>query len=117
MEPGIGGIETKVKRWATAVLAAGLLAAGSASAADCTSSNPCYETIPYYNNDPFTFCTLGVPQHCWMPISKELGTYAVTNQYCFNPHSAQIFARVCPKAFQPAGGGSTSARDPASADP
>jgi len=20
-----------------------------------------YEFIPYYNNDPFTFCTLGVP--------------------------------------------------------
>lgn len=73
-----------------------------------------YEFIPYYNNDPFTFCTVGVPQDCWAPISKELGTYTVTNQYCFNPVSAQLFARVCPKAFPLAGGalGGLSMRGP-----
>ncbi len=84
-------------------------------AQSCTS-NPCYEFIPYYNNDPFTFCTLGVPQHCWAPISPQLGTYTVTIPKCFNPVSAQQYARVCPKAFQPASGGSARTSDPANAD-
>lgn len=93
------------------------LAASTAGA----QSGGYYEFIPYYNNDPFTFCEIGVPEDCWAPISKELGTYTVTNQYCFNPVSAQLFARVCPKAF-PMGAASTSqttpmARDPADASP
>lgn len=58
-----------------------------------------YEFIPYYGNNPFIFCTVGVPQDCWAPISKELGTFTVTNYYCFNAYSAFLFARVCPKAF------------------
>lgn len=83
-----------------------------------------YEFIPYYNNDPFTFCTLGVPWDCWAPINPQLGTFTVTNPYCFNPTSAQQFARVCPKAF-PQGTSaqqvdltnSAPARDPADASP
>lgn len=58
-----------------------------------------YRPIPYYGNDPFTFCTYGVPQDCWYPISKELGIYGVSNWYCFNIASAELFAEVCPKAF------------------
>lgn len=80
-----------------------------------------YEYIPYYNNDPFTFCTRGVPQDCWAPVSKELGIYTVTNQYCFNAYSANMFARVCPKAFPMGGGGSSkravSTRDSADLSP
>jgi len=79
-----------------------------------------YQYIPYYNNDPFTFCTYGVPEDCWFPISKELGTYGVISQYCFNPVSAQMFADVCPHAF-PKGGSSakmtTSKRDDADLSP
>lgn len=62
-----------------------------------------YQPIPYYNNDPFTFCTQGVPEDCWLPLNKELGTFTVTNPYCFNEASAALFATVCPKAF-PLGG-------------
>lgn len=80
-----------------------------------------YEYIPYYNNDPFTFCTYGVPEDCWLPISKELGTYTVVHPYCFNSVSALMFARVCPKAF-PMGGSSakvssSSKRDNADLSP
>lgn len=104
----------------TLLLAATLLTAGSAGA----QSGGYYEFIPYYNNDPFTFCTFGVPQDCWAPISPQLGTFTVTNPYCFNPTSAQQYARVCPKAFTQATGGqqadlanSAPMRDPADASP
>lgn len=58
-----------------------------------------YEPIRYYGDNPFIFCTFGVPQDCWAPISKELGLFTVTNYYCFNAYSALLFARVCPQAF------------------
>jgi hypothetical protein len=70
-----------------------------------------YVPIPYYNNDPFTFCTYGVPEDCWYPISKELGTYGITSQYCFNIVSASLFAEVCPHAF-PKGGASAKTTTP-----
>lgn len=75
-----------------------LLAGGSAQ------SSGYYEYIPYYNNDPFKFCTVGVPQDCWVPVAPQLGTFAVTNYYCFNPTSAAQFARVCPRALGTGGG-------------
>lgn len=59
-----------------------------------------YEFIPYYNNNPFLFCTLGVPEDCWAPVSPALGTFTVTNQYCYNPVSSALYARVCPHAFR-----------------
>jgi hypothetical protein len=68
-----------------------------------------WEPIPYYGNNPFLFCTLGVPQDCWFPISKELGTFGVSNYYCFNPYSAAMFARVCPRAFGAASMGAAAA--------
>jgi hypothetical protein len=86
-----------------------------------------YTYIPYYNNDPFTFCTVGVPEDCWAPISKELGTFTVTNYYCYNAASSLLFAEVCPKAFPMDGGKSNvkassatttqNTRDPADASP
>ncbi|MBK0024947.1 hypothetical protein IAE57_02130 [Stenotrophomonas sp. S48] len=58
-----------------------------------------YEPIPYYNDNPFLFCTLGVPGDCWAPVDPATGTFTITNIYCYNPISALQFARVCPKAF------------------
>jgi hypothetical protein len=58
-----------------------------------------YEFIPYYGNNPFLFCTLGVPSDCWAPINPQTGTFTVTNPYCYNAYSALMYARVCPKAF------------------
>ena len=79
-----------------------LLMTGSAGA---QSASGYYEFIPYYGNNPYVFCTIGVPQDCWAPISPQLGAFTVTNPYCFNPTSAAQFARVCPKAFQRGAGG------------
>lgn len=77
-----------------------LFAAGVANA----QSGGYYEFIPYYGNDPFKFCMVGVPWHCWAPVNPATGQFTVTNQYCFNPTSAMQYARVCPKAYQPGGG-------------
>jgi hypothetical protein len=75
----------------------GALLTGSAGAV----AQGYYEFIPYYGNDPFLFCTLGVPTDCWAPINPATGTFTVTNYYCFNAVSAAQFARVCPHAFIP----------------
>jgi hypothetical protein len=103
-------------------LVAALHTAGSVGA---QSSGGYYEFIPYYNNDPFVFCTVGVPWDCWAPISPQLGLFTVTNPYCFNPTSAAQFARVCPRAFlqgsssaqRTSAVSTTPARDPADAGP
>lgn len=104
-----------MKRW---IVAAALTGTSTAAVAQY------YEPIPYYNDNPFLFCTFGVPQDCWAPISKELGLFTVTNYYCFNASSATLFARVCPQAFAAgaaAGAGrsaapASSGRDPADAN-
>ena len=100
-----------------AVAFALLLGAAGAAGANCASEDPCYEYIPYYNNDPFTFCTQGVPWHCWAPISPQLGTYTVTELDCLPPGSVQLAARGGPLGFTVGGGGASIARDPADASP
>ncbi|WP_147292926.1 hypothetical protein [Dyella psychrodurans] len=72
-----------------------------------------YEFIPYYGNNPFLFCTVGVPNDCWEPVSAQLGTYTITSNYCFNAYSANLFSRVCPRAFpQGLPGGSAMVKPP-----
>ena len=73
---------------------AGLLTASAGSVAQGY-----YEFIPYYGNDPFVFCTFGVPSDCWYPIDPATGSFGIISQYCFNPVSAAQYARVCPHAF------------------
>lgn len=80
------------------VVMAGAMLAGGAAFAQ-TAQNGYYEPIPYYGNNPFLFCTLGVPQDCWAPVNPATGAFVVTNQYCFNAYSAAMYARVCPHAF------------------
>lgn len=86
------------------------------------------EFIPYYGNNPFLFCTYGVPEDCWVPKHKEKGEYRVTDRKCFKSWSANLYSRVCKEAFpngavdntapgeaKPNGSGSTnqySATDP-----
>ena len=79
----------------------GLLLGGLLTCSAGAVARGYYEFIPCYGNDPFLFCTLGVPTDCWAPISAPTGTFAVTNYYCFNAVSAAQFARVCPHAFIP----------------
>lgn len=62
-----------------------------------------YEPIPYYGDDPFLFCTFGVPADCWVPLNPATGTFVVWDDECFNPVSAAQYARVCPHAFVPLG--------------
>lgn len=64
-----------------------------------------YTPIPYYGNNPYVFCTVGVPWDCWAPISPVTGAYTVTDWECFNPTSALLFQEVCPKAFPMGTGG------------
>jgi hypothetical protein len=78
-----------------------LLFGGLLTASAGSMAQGYYEYIPYYDNNPFLFCTLGVPWDCWAPISAQTGAFTVTNYYCFNPVSAMQFARVCPHAFIP----------------
>ncbi|MDF3981097.1 hypothetical protein P3W24_03520 [Luteibacter sp. PPL201] len=77
-----------------------------------------YQYIPYYNNDPFTFCTYGVPEDCWVPLDKTRGLYTVVNWYCFKPFSATLFSQVCPHAFEYMYRPTTTSmtQDPANAD-
>jgi len=79
----------------------GLLLGGLLTGSAGAVARGYYEFIPYYGNNPFLFCTLGVPTDCWAPISAATGTFVVTNYYCFNAVSAAQFARVCPHAFIP----------------
>jgi hypothetical protein len=57
------------------------------------------EFIPYYGNNPFLFCTYGVPEDCWVPKHKETGQYRVIDRKCFKPWSANLYSRVCKQAF------------------
>jgi hypothetical protein len=57
------------------------------------------EFIPYYGNNPFLFCTYGVPEDCWVPKHKETGEYRITNRKCFKKPSADMYSRICKQAF------------------
>lgn len=80
------------------MLFGGLLTASTAAVAQGF-----YMPIPYYGNDPFIFCTFGVPSDCWLPLDPVTGAFTVTDPECFNPVSAALYARVCPMAFIPSG--------------
>ncbi|ULU26919.1 hypothetical protein [Dyella terrae] len=76
------------------LLAVVLMAIGTSAIA-----TPFYKFIPYYDNNPFLFCTLGWPADCWAPLNPATGTYVVTDEECFNPVSAKLYTAVCPFAF------------------
>lgn len=79
------------------------------SAPSLAQTDGYYEFIPYYNNDPFLFCTIGVPSDCWAPINPATGAFTVTNPYCYNAYSSAMYARVCPHAFTSGKVGSAAA--------
>ncbi|WP_155393138.1 hypothetical protein [Xanthomonas albilineans] len=72
-----------------------------------------YVFIPYYDNNPFLFCTMGVPADCWAPVNPASGAFVVTNSHCYNPVSSALYAQVCPMAF-PNGVDGSGATPPAS---
>jgi len=100
-------------------------------AASSTASAGFFKAIPYYGNNPYLFCTLGMPSDCWLPGDPVTGSIKVVHWSCFNPVSAAVYKDVCPKAFPGAAGtgelgssvdaappaeGVSSAADPANAD-
>ncbi|WP_161795367.1 hypothetical protein [Xanthomonas sp. MUS 060] len=58
-----------------------------------------YVFIPYYDNNPFLFCTIGVPTDCWAPVNPATGAFVVTDPECYNAVSSALYAKVCPLAF------------------
>ncbi|GAA0693750.1 hypothetical protein FHW84_000464 [Dyella sp. SG562] len=68
-------------------------------AASTTASAQFFKAIPYYGNNPYLFCTLGMPSDCWLPSNPVTGSFTVTDWECFNPTSALVYEEICPKAF------------------
>ncbi|MDR6935004.1 MULTISPECIES: hypothetical protein [unclassified Luteibacter] len=78
-----------------------------------------YEFIPYYGNNPFVFCKLGVPEDCWVPTDPQRGKYRVIDRKCFKSYSAKMYERVCSKGGMSAAtpASRSAMRDPADASP
>ncbi|QWP76228.1 hypothetical protein J5226_21985 [Lysobacter sp. K5869] len=62
-----------------------------------------YATVPY-NNNPFLFCTLGMPQDGWVAVDWRTGSWKPITQYP-NLRWVPTYAYICPAANRPAGGG------------
>jgi len=62
-----------------------------------------YAEVPY-NNNPFLFCTLGMPQDGWVAVNWRTGTWKPITQYP-NLRWVPTYVRICPAAARPAGGG------------
>jgi hypothetical protein len=62
-----------------------------------------YAKVPY-NNNPFIFCKLGMPEDGWVATNPRTGTWTATRQYP-NLHWVPTYMYICPAGFRPAGGG------------
>ncbi|SDY44818.1 hypothetical protein SAMN04487939_102187 [Lysobacter sp. yr284] len=62
-----------------------------------------YAEVPY-NNNPFLFCTLGMPQDGWIAVNWRIGKWKPITQYP-NLRWVPTYRRICPAAAKPAGGG------------
>lgn len=86
----------------TAFLAfAAALCLPSASAHDIPPG--VYAEVPY-NNNPFLFCTLGMPEHGWIASNPRNGQWQAISQYV-NWQWIPTYMYICPAGFRPAGGG------------
>lgn len=48
-----------------------------------------------YNNDPFKFCSIGMPQHGWIAVLPASGTWAPISKYV-NYKWIPTYEEVCP---------------------
>ncbi|UZW59297.1 hypothetical protein [Lysobacter enzymogenes] len=62
-----------------------------------------YAEVPY-NNNPFVFCTLGMPKDGWVAVNWRIGKWKPITQYP-NLRWVPTYVRICPAAARPAGGG------------
>jgi hypothetical protein len=51
------------------------------------------------SNDPFVFCTEGVPTDFWIALDPLQGTYTITNPDYFNPFWIPTYVAICPKVM------------------
>lgn len=66
-------------------------------------SSGAYAQVPYSNN-PFLFCTLGMPKDGWIAVNWRIGKWKPITQYP-NLRWVPTYRRICPAAAKPAGGG------------
>ncbi|MEE7545680.1 hypothetical protein HF319_00275 [Xanthomonas sp. Kuri4-1] len=70
---------------------------GVALAGSNLGATPWYEIVPY-GNDPFTFCTVGMPSDGWVAVNPAVGAWTPIRHYP-NLFWTGAYERVCPKAF------------------
>lgn len=52
------------------------------------------------SNDPFVFCTQGVPQHNWAPVNPLAGTWRCTRRCKYvNYRWIPVYQSICPAAM------------------
>lgn len=56
-----------------------------------------YAVVPYDNN-PFLFCTLGMPSDGWKAINPATGTWTAIRHYP-NLYWVPTYQAICPRAF------------------
>lgn len=60
-------------------------------AASTSASAQFFKAIPYYGNNPYLFCKLGMPMDCWVPSDPVTGSITVIDWECYNPTSALVY--------------------------
>ncbi|WP_454831790.1 hypothetical protein [Pseudoxanthomonas wuyuanensis] len=81
-----------MKKWM--LIAAVAMVSVSASA----QSNKGYYTVVPYNNNPFVFCTEGMPSHGWIGVNPATGAWTPISNYV-NYQWIATYVYICPKAF------------------
>lgn len=80
-----------------------LLTLAAAPAAAHTIPPGVYAEVPY-NNNPFLFCELGMPEHGWIATNWRVGAWKPISKYV-NWQWIPTYVVICPAAARPAGGG------------
>ncbi len=83
-----------MKQWIFLVMT---LAAFDASAQPGPSSQGYFLPVGR-SNDPFVFCTEGVPEHGWIAVNPVTGTWTPISQYV-NYQWIPTYIAICPRAF------------------
>ncbi len=81
-------------RW---ILIAVLTLPGSQAFAQPQSGQGSY-TYVGRSNDPFVFCSEGVPQDGWVAVNPVQGTWTAISQYV-NYQWIPTYMAICPKAY------------------
>jgi hypothetical protein len=75
-----------------------LLMLGASTPLFAQSSQGYYQEVGR-SNDPFVFCTEGVPEDFWIATDPLHGLYQVIDEYYYNPRWIEAYQTICPKAM------------------